>query len=222
MDCDFDCKYYSEEAADKIADALKRKGIEYSVTEEGSFQMAVFRFSLPMRGAAEGLLKFSLEMGDIYQNHCKSCIIRALLPLNLKNSGYCIDKDIRYNIYEYCSRVNQKYHRGCMYMDGEDQIWFRHYYEFSEEDDLTGLVDFIHVLVSEAESHGFGIYHVIMAMEPEDAQEISNTVNQMICMDMPIESKAELDARTNAIFEKNAGAKSLEEKAHDADKKKKN
>lgn len=200
MACDWDCKYYSEEAADKIAAALKRKGIEYSVAEEGAHQMAVFRFSLPMRGAAEGLLEFSLEMGDIYKNHCWSCIIRALLPIAPDKGDKPVDRLIRYCIHEYCSRANQKYHRGCMYMDEEDRIWFRHYYEFSEEDDLTGHVNFIYMLVSEAESHGFGIYHIFTGMVPKDAQEISNTVNQMICMDMPIESKAELDARTNAMF----------------------
>lgn len=200
MACDWDCKYYSEEAADKIAAALKRKGIEYSVAEEGAHQMAVFRFSLPMRGAAEGLLEFSLEMGDIYKNHCWSCIIRALLPIAPDKGDKPVDRLIRYCIHEYCSRANQKYHRGCMYMDEEDRIWFRHYYEFSEEDDLTGLVDFIYMLVSEAESHGFGIYHILTGMVPRDALGISETVNQMICMDMPIESKAELDARTNAMF----------------------
>ena len=200
MACDIDCKYYSEEAADKIAVALKRKGIEYSVAEEGAHQMAVFRFSLPMRGAAEGLLEFSLEMGDIYMNHCWSCIIRALLPIAPDKGDKPVDRHIRYCIHEYCSRVNQKYHRGCMYMDEEDRIWFRDYYEFSEEDDLTGLVDFIYMLVSEAESHGFGIYHILTGMVPRDALEISETVNKMICMDLPIESKAELEARTNAMF----------------------
>lgn len=65
----------------------------------------------------------------------------------------------------------------------------------------------------------FDIFHVIKAMAPEDAQEISNTVNQMICMDMPIESKAELDAKTSALFKKYEEAMPLEEKAHAAEKK---
>ena len=193
------CKY-TEQAADKVAAALKRAGIEFSFNKD-AFGDGAFTFSLPMRGAAEGMLSFSLVMGNLYQNKGWACIIRALLPLAPDKGDGSISQLTRYCIHEYCSRVNQTYHRGCMYMDEEDKIWFRHYYEFNQEDDLTGLVDFIRqIIVAEAESHGFGIYHILMGMIPRDALKISQSVNRMISLDLPIESKAELEARTNAMF----------------------
>ena len=191
--------HYMKSAADRVAAALTGDGIEFSF-KETPFGDGIFTFSLPSRGAAEGVLEFSVEMGDIYKNKGWSCIIRAMLPVIRDCFGNYNGKLARNPINEYCSRVNQTYHRGCMYMDEEDRVWFRHYYEFKQSDDLGGLVDFIHMMVSEAESHGFGIYNLLIGMVPRNALEISQSINKMISLDLPIETKAELDARTLAMI----------------------
>ena len=191
---------YMKPAADKVAAALTKDGIEFNF-KETPFGEGIFTFSLPLRGAAEGLLEFSVEMGDIYKNKGRSCIIRALLPVIRDCFGNYNGKLVRNAVYEYCSRVNEKYHRGCMYMDEEDRIWFRHYYEFSQGDDLAGLVDFIHMIVSDAEAHGFGIYNLLLGMVPRDALKISQSIDKMLSLDIPIETRAELDGRTIAMFD---------------------
>lgn len=191
---------YMKPAADKVAAALTGAGIEFSF-KETPFGDGIFTFFLPLRGAAEGLLEFSVEMGDIYKNKGWSCIIRAMLPVIRDEFGHCAGKLARNGIYEYCSRVNEKYHRGCMYMDEEDRIWFRHYYEFNEDDDLADFVGFIHIIVSEAEAHGFGIYNLLLGMVPRDALKISQSIDKMLSLDIPIETRAELDGRTMAMFD---------------------
>lgn len=173
---------YSKEAVAKISDTLNGEGIKFSFKQK----KGAFTFSLPVRGAGEGLLRFY-----IFLNEGASYEIHALSP----QKPDPFDDFVISQLYEFFSRVNQVLRKGCMFMNDDCEIWYKVWQE-NKPGELDGqaLMDTVHMIVTDFCSYSYGVYRIMNHdLPPKSALEASDNTRKQLNRTGRIESKDEIE-----------------------------
>lgn len=185
---------YSKEAAAKISDTLNGEGIRFSFKQK----KGAFTFSLPVRGAGEGLLRFY-----IFLNEGTSYEIHALSPQKPDS----FDDFVISQLYEFFSRVNQVLRKGCMFMNDDCEIWYKVWQE-NKPGELDGqaFIDTIYMVVTDIECYSYGIYRIMNHdLPPKSALTASDNTRKRLNSTGLIESKAEIEG-LDRLFDELAAA----------------
>ena len=183
--------HYSKEIADRICTILNKEEIKFTLDE----RKGTIKFSLPVRGAADGPLKFY-----IFLNEDSSYAIHALVPLQPdKDNSFAIS-----NLYEFFSRVNRVLTKGCMFINVNDdcEIWYKVYQDYIPgELSVQSFMDTIHIIVKDIECYSFGILRIIYDdLPPKIALTASENVRKQLDHYDIIESKDDIK-KLDRLFE---------------------